>query len=103
MPRVEFELTIPVFERAKTVHALESATTEIGSHVITLINKCLPVDVWLFRYIQSASGFFYTSKPQSASSLMTARPFLQTYQLAFRRALLSHLPLEVCASERKPI
>jgi hypothetical protein len=30
MPRVGFEPTIPVFERAKTVHALDRATTVIG-------------------------------------------------------------------------
>jgi hypothetical protein len=30
MPRVEFEPTIPVFERAKTVHALDRAATVIG-------------------------------------------------------------------------
>jgi hypothetical protein len=31
MPRVSFELTIPVFERAKTVHALDRAATMIGN------------------------------------------------------------------------
>jgi hypothetical protein len=31
MPQVGFELTIPVFERAKTVHAFEPATTVIGN------------------------------------------------------------------------
>jgi hypothetical protein len=31
MPRVEFELLTPVFERAKTVLALDPATTVIGS------------------------------------------------------------------------
>jgi hypothetical protein len=30
MPEVGFEPTIPVFERAKTVHALDRATTVIG-------------------------------------------------------------------------
>jgi hypothetical protein len=30
MPHVGFELMIPVFERAKTVHALDSAPTVIG-------------------------------------------------------------------------
>jgi hypothetical protein len=32
MPRVGFEPTIPAFERAKTVHALDSAVTVIGLH-----------------------------------------------------------------------
>jgi hypothetical protein len=31
MARVGFEPTIPVFKRAKTVHALDRATTVIGS------------------------------------------------------------------------
>jgi hypothetical protein len=30
MPPVEFEPTIPVFERAKTVHVLDRAATVIG-------------------------------------------------------------------------
>jgi hypothetical protein len=30
MPRVEFEATIPVFESAKTVHALDRAATVIS-------------------------------------------------------------------------
>jgi hypothetical protein len=32
MPRVGFEPTIPAFERAKTVHALDSTATVIGSN-----------------------------------------------------------------------
>jgi hypothetical protein len=31
MPLVGFEPMTPVFEQAKTIHALESATTAIGS------------------------------------------------------------------------
>jgi hypothetical protein len=31
MPQVGFEPTIPVFERAKTVHVLDRAATVIGS------------------------------------------------------------------------
>jgi hypothetical protein len=31
MPRVGFEPTIPAFERAKTVHALDCAATVIGA------------------------------------------------------------------------
>jgi hypothetical protein len=36
MPRVGFESTIPVLERAKTVHALDRAATVIGSTVFIL-------------------------------------------------------------------
>jgi hypothetical protein len=32
MSRVEFEPTIPAFERAKTVHALDRAATVIGNY-----------------------------------------------------------------------
>jgi hypothetical protein len=31
MPRVGFEPTIPVFERAKMIHALDSTATVIGA------------------------------------------------------------------------
>jgi hypothetical protein len=36
MPRVGYEPTIPVFERAKTVHALDRAATVIGLYLITV-------------------------------------------------------------------
>jgi hypothetical protein len=32
MPRMGFELAIPAFERAKTVHALDRAATVIGDY-----------------------------------------------------------------------
>jgi hypothetical protein len=32
MPQLGFEPTIPVFERGKTVHALDRAATVIGKH-----------------------------------------------------------------------
>jgi hypothetical protein len=35
MPRVGFEPTIPAFERAKTVHALDRAATVIGCDDVT--------------------------------------------------------------------
>jgi hypothetical protein len=37
MPRVEFEPTTPVFERTKTVHALDRAATVTDTHSPTLI------------------------------------------------------------------
>jgi hypothetical protein len=36
---VEFEPTIPPFERAKTVHALDRAATVIGKKNVTLLSK----------------------------------------------------------------
>jgi hypothetical protein len=44
MPRVGFEHTIPVFERAKTVHALYSAATVIGLSLIHKV-KCKAISV----------------------------------------------------------
>jgi hypothetical protein len=38
MPRVGFEPTIPVFERAKTVHALDRAATVIGLQLCSSLN-----------------------------------------------------------------
>jgi hypothetical protein len=39
MPRVRFELMIPVFERAKTVHDLDLATTVIGHMHVTVMQS----------------------------------------------------------------
>jgi hypothetical protein len=44
MPRTEFEPTTSVFERAKTVHALDRAATVIGPEVRCRIQKSLPLD-----------------------------------------------------------
>jgi hypothetical protein len=48
MPRVEFEPTIPAFERSKTVHALACAATVIDKLRIKLLNLdlCLCVCAW---------------------------------------------------------
>jgi hypothetical protein len=36
MPRMGFELTTPVLERVKTVHALDRVATAIGSNLLLL-------------------------------------------------------------------
>jgi hypothetical protein len=41
MPQVGFELTIPVFERAKTVHTLNRAATVIGESTVHEKGKCV--------------------------------------------------------------
>jgi hypothetical protein len=39
MFRVEFEPTIPAFERAKTVHALDRAATAIGFNMLLTYDR----------------------------------------------------------------
>jgi hypothetical protein len=49
MTRVVFELTIPVFDRAKTVHALYRAATVIGrpaTNVHLQYERSLPGVAW---------------------------------------------------------
>jgi hypothetical protein len=43
MPRVGLEPMIPVFERAKTVHALDRAATVIGHvyYLLEMLKQCL--------------------------------------------------------------
>jgi hypothetical protein len=44
MPRVRFEPTIPVFERAKTLHAVDRAATVIGAkYKIWYINYLISI------------------------------------------------------------
>jgi hypothetical protein len=50
MPRVGFGPTTPVYERAKTVHALDRAATVIGSHLYLALYKYLPMT---FNFITS--------------------------------------------------
>jgi hypothetical protein len=54
MPRVGFEPTIPVFERAKTVHASDRATTGIGDH-------CLGA----YSFVNFFCGLLYVQHPVS--------------------------------------
>jgi hypothetical protein len=37
MPQVRFEPTIPVFDWAKTVHAIDVAATVIGNRIIHMV------------------------------------------------------------------
>jgi hypothetical protein len=49
MPQVGFETMIPVFERAKTIHALERAASEVGLHCI--YSSINPKVQWSVIYI----------------------------------------------------
>jgi hypothetical protein len=48
MPQVEFEPTIPVFERTKKVHALDSGATVIGAY--------RPTDMYYIKSVKFCSG-----------------------------------------------
>jgi hypothetical protein len=47
MPRVGFELTITVFERAKTFHALDHAATVKGPDFVSLLQMHRKVIQWI--------------------------------------------------------
>jgi hypothetical protein len=53
MPRVGFELTIPAFERIKTVHALDRAATVIGGKQTTW--RYIPEDSSFHNYLINQS------------------------------------------------
>jgi hypothetical protein len=44
MPEVEFEPTIPVFQRAKTVHALDRAATVIDNFMFIDVSNVIQTD-----------------------------------------------------------
>jgi hypothetical protein len=58
MPRVGFKLTIPTFERAKTVHALDCAAAMIG-YVIHAFQKLEGARVLFFFYMHVAADSFF--------------------------------------------
>jgi hypothetical protein len=77
MPRVGFALTIPVFKRAKTVHALDCAATEIAKRKI-LLQK-------LLRFIFNGYSFFgyvVTSVENSAGILVSCYISVRTFNNA---------------------
>jgi hypothetical protein len=51
MPQVGFEPRIPVFERARTVHALESAATK--SKQVSECTEWVPILAHSLRFIES--------------------------------------------------
>jgi CMP-2-keto-3-deoxyoctulosonic acid synthetase len=57
MPRVGFETTISVFERPKTLHALDRKTTAIGfsrviiPHHLHNFHKCYALEIQSLEYI----------------------------------------------------
>jgi hypothetical protein len=65
MPRVGFEPTIPVFERAKTVHALERAATGSGSFsqlpsvkIVGVIFLLYPINCYNFTRIRCCDHLY---------------------------------------------
>jgi hypothetical protein len=61
MSQKRFEPTIPVFERAKTVHALDRAATVIGKYMTALLNYSEKIDL-LF---QSGTGVTFQNQTDS--------------------------------------
>jgi hypothetical protein len=63
MPQVEFEPTIPVFERAKTVHALDSVATVIGILIVHLIEMIKDSQTCMVFYVCVSLGSFKKMSP----------------------------------------
>jgi hypothetical protein len=64
MPRVEFEPTIPVFERAKTVYALDRTATVIGLRHYHFLSNPSQFDIQcrrIFDYTRTLSEFVRAS------------------------------------------
>jgi hypothetical protein len=60
MPKVGFQPTIPKFERAKTVHALDRAATVIGDYTFIKYKSSKIVLLTLpYRKIHSIFLFFF--------------------------------------------
>jgi hypothetical protein len=51
IPQVEFEPTIPAFERTKTVHALDCAAILIGRYTWISMQTCFVILVLYIMYI----------------------------------------------------
>jgi hypothetical protein len=62
MPWVGFEPTIPAFQRAKTIHALDRAASVIGAKLIIFINPLFAKYSTTSQVIRSEKGVFEKSK-----------------------------------------
>jgi hypothetical protein len=58
MPGLGFEPTIPVFERAKTVHALDCAATVIGTTLNRMVNNELS-RLWKHMFVADIISGYY--------------------------------------------
>jgi hypothetical protein len=77
MPQRGFEPTIPVFERVKTVHALDRAATVIGFF-------CLPVwKKYFFFCIEMSRLLWWGVLPTGASSVWQSSLFKEHYNVAY--------------------
>jgi hypothetical protein len=63
MPRVGLELMIPVFQRAKTVHALDRADEEVGKKYYLFFIHPLFLSLFLFNYFFGSLQFFLFLSP----------------------------------------
>jgi hypothetical protein len=70
MSRVGFEPTIPVFEREKTVHALDGAVTVIGNFI------CQPTETVNVFYMEGA----HLRKVQAGAKMDFQDPFASFMQ-----------------------
>jgi hypothetical protein len=68
IPRVGFEPTIPVFERAKTVHALNLAATVIGGLLNRMPKKVINTQSKSYKEMKKKS-----SKTQNTKKLQIKR------------------------------
>jgi hypothetical protein len=83
MPQVRFEPTIPVFERAKTVHALDHAATVIDSFLIPALKMCFHCKCWhVYQWLKTGYGlvnrFVRYSQVVSTSNYNTVTDFHNT-------------------------
>jgi hypothetical protein len=64
MPQMGFEPTIPMFERAKTVHALDCVASVIGTKYMYLyISATIIKKVWLHNLKRYSFGSKYVKVP----------------------------------------
>jgi hypothetical protein len=63
MPQVGFKPTIPVFERAKRVHALDRAAAVIGLDNTTNMNLIKNVDYMINFCVSTTTGYLWVYEP----------------------------------------
>jgi hypothetical protein len=85
MPRVGFESTIPVFERAKTVHASDSAATVIGFYLYcSFIIKCSSGTQKSFSLEACVSASVYLGQVDATKTALYYKHYIRSCSLAWQ-------------------
>jgi hypothetical protein len=107
MPQVGFELTIPVFERVKIVHALDHTATVIGSNPVSSVEsqrtfwrrRYVPLKLYLIFNGQQKIELFISTVVRTSDStrdIVFCEVGTKTFKYYYTNIMLQRVKMKVC-------